>query len=549
MNSQICNLKPYSRYQSTKRIMKRIFILTSLFTVLIFTARLAAQDDHPLNSNYLIENGISPRVLDIAASQFMQDGSFINVVKVTKDLNGEKKTYDIEIIYDPLYKDGMDIRVVTEAGKLTKKNKKELRKYIEKNHYLSRMSRDYLYDESTLKPIKNENDTLILEYYYQKKDIDPYLRNVKKIKGEIYIIKGKLDKVVLKNVKPLRGKLLSLTKTVNFAKSSEGGYIIASSTEQTERKLKGDTIRYTIESRTFDYADKQGTDVKWSDKPDIQLQPTLYNDTINVKLGGPLPLLGKTARKIGFELPRPIGVAVFSHIQSQNMDITRLSVGVNDGNMTDLQNIIAFNESDVTLNSTINLAKADIWIFPFLNIMAIVGGGKNVLNANLKVSDELIDFLDKLPGFIIDPPNLPEYLPINSTLTSEIYGGGATLAGGFGDFNITLNYQLMFTNIVEANTTNMVNIITPLVGYMTPFGVNIMAGAQGQFYETEVKGYFRLTDGEGNPFDLNYIIDFEPMRWNGMVGLYKGFSKHWEMSIQAGFGERTSVTAVFGYRF
>ncbi|NPA35902.1 MAG: hypothetical protein GXO47_03530 [Chlorobi bacterium] len=529
-----------------KNALSLIFV-----SVLILTTEFSkAQEPAPVNSNYLYENGISPKVLDIAASQFMQDGSFKNDVIITRVKNGKKKTFNVELIYDPEYQEGMDIRVINKSEQLTPKEQKELRKYIEKSHYFSRMARDYFYDESSLKTIKNKNDTLILEYYYQQKNIDPYLKNVKRLKGIIYIIDGKLEKIVLKQDKPLKRKILYYEKTVLFSKTKNGGYIINSTDEHTNRKEKGELLQYSVKSRTIEYKSSTGKEVEWAGKPHISYNTDIRYDTINVKLGGPLPLLGKEARKIGFDLPRPFGVAVFSHIQSQNMDITRLSVGINGGDMTDLQNILTFNESDVTLNSTINLAKADMWLFPFLNIMAIVGGGKNELNAQLKMNQELIDFLDKLPGYIIDPPNLPDYIPINSTLTSEIYGGGVTLAGGIGDFNISVNYQLMFTNIVEANTTNMVNIITPMVGYMAPFGVNFMAGAQGQFYETEVTGYFKLTDSNGQPFSLDYVIDFEPMKWNGMIGLYKNFiNKHWEMSLQAGFGERTSVTAVFGYRF
>ncbi len=548
--------------------MKHIKLFVSIFFILISTSQVFAQTEEPVNSNLLYENGISPKVLDMAASQFMQDGSFNNYVTITIEQNGETKTYDLEIIYDPEYQEGMDIRVITPTGSLTKKEKKELKRYIERSHYLSRSSRDYLYDEATLKTvhnshggapgniigdesslkvIKNNKDSLILEYFYQKKDIDPYLKNVKRLKGEIFIIDGKLDKVVLTNFKPLKKKLISYNKTVRFAKTDAGGYIINSINLSYKKKKKDGIIDITMKSQTTGYKNKSGKELNWSNKSNLTLQSGNL-DTINVKLGGPLPLLGKQARKIGFELPRPIGVAAFTHIQSQQMNIIKLSVGINGGDMTDLENILAFDESDVKLNSNMYLAKADVWLFPFLNIMAIVGGGRNELIAKLKVSQELIDFINSMPGYIIDWPNLPEYLPVNSMLTTEIYGGGATLAGGVGDFNLSVNYQLMFTNTVEANTTNLVHIITPMAGYMAPFGLNIMAGAQGQFYQTELNGFFKLTDGNGMPFTLDYVIDFEPMKWNGIFGLYKSFSKHWEMSVQVGFGQRTSVTAIFGYR-
>lgn len=72
-----------------------------------------------------------------------------------------------------------------------------------------------------------------------------------------------------------------------------------------------------------------------------------------------------------------------------------------------------------------------------------------------------------------------------------------------------------------------------------------MTGAQGQFYDTKVTGYIDLEDGQR----LSYNVDFQPVHWNAIFGIYKGFAKHWEIALQAGFGNRKSVTAVFGYRF
>ena len=60
----------------------------------------------------------------------------------------------------------MDIRIVVDGNNVTKEDKKFLTKLIERNHSFSRMSRNYLYDESTLKVIKNEGDEIVLEYYY-----------------------------------------------------------------------------------------------------------------------------------------------------------------------------------------------------------------------------------------------------------------------------------------------------------------------------------------------------------------------------------------------
>jgi hypothetical protein len=523
-------------------------VLLSILLILGVVLFLKAQQDSPVNSNYLIEHGISPRVLDAAASLFMQDGYFLNNIHMTVDKDGVVKSYDIDVIFDPDYKDGMDIRIVNKSNNLSRKEKKKLKRYIEKSHYFSRMSKNYLYDESTLKLVSNENGNMVLEFYYQKKDVDPYLRNIKRMKGMIYLKDGLLEKVVLTNVRPLKNKVTSYKKIVFYSKVEDGGYIVTRMEEEIISVKGKHTVTTRIESNVLAYNTPEGEVLSWNDKPHEEKDITGNYDTIKVKLGGPLPLLGKQAVKLGYQLPRPVGVAGFVYAHDQLMEFTGLEVSFDEGSWVNLENIFALDDSKVKQLSTIYLAKADVWLFPFFNVMVIVGAGVNDLQGELVVNEDLRDFFEDLPGWIIDVPNLPKSFPVNSSVTSEIYGGGATFAGGVGDFNMTINYQLMFTKIVEANTTNTVHIITPMVGYMSPFGVNFMIGAQGQFYNTQLKGFFELDDSLGNSHILDYKVDFEPIKWNGIVGFYKGFSKHWEMSMQVGFGQRTSVTAVFGYR-
>ena len=523
---------------------------TFLFLLLLTGGNSIAQDvNEPVNSNYLIAHGISPRVLDAAASGFIQDGRFDVEVTIEKDINGEKKSHKFLLVYDPEYKEGMDIRIISESDNLTKKEKKRLRKYIELSHYFSRNARNYLYDESTLKFLRREGNTVVLGFSYQKKDIDQYLANIKRLKGEIYITDGILDKVVLRNIKPLKKHIVQYSKTVKYARVEGGGYIVIWSEENMTQSKKKKVIKTRVEQITRDYRSPAGAELSWKEKTNLlPLQP-LEGDTFNVKLGGPLPLMGKPATKLGYQLPRPVGMAVFGYNHDQLMDFTGLEVSFDGGQWVNLQNVFALDDSKVNQISTIYLAKADVWIFPFLNVMALAGAGINDLKGELIINEDLRDFLNSLPGWIIDIPNLPPGLPINNSVTSEVYGGGATLAGGAGNVILTVNYQLLFTKIVEANTTNMVNIVTPMLGYNFPIGFSLMGGMQGQFYNTQLTGFFILKDGDGNEKRLDYKVDFEPIKWNGILGMYIGFNKHLEMSVQMGFGQRKSLTAIFGYRF
>ncbi len=61
----------------------RITVLTFVFIFQGFS-----QETQPVNSNYLINQGVSPRVLDFAANSALQDGRFKENVKLTVSANG-----------------------------------------------------------------------------------------------------------------------------------------------------------------------------------------------------------------------------------------------------------------------------------------------------------------------------------------------------------------------------------------------------------------------------------------------------------------------------
>ena len=155
------------------------FLVIAIFCTSI-SMNTFAQKTHPVNSNYLIEHGVSPRILDFAASDLLQDGSYSQNVVIDVNDGSSTKQYKMQVIYDPTYQEGMDVRIVFDPSTVSKADAKELEKLVEKSHSFSRMSRNYLYDESTLKIIKDENGEVVLEYYYQNRDIEPYLKSIKK---------------------------------------------------------------------------------------------------------------------------------------------------------------------------------------------------------------------------------------------------------------------------------------------------------------------------------------------------------------------------------
>ena len=513
-----------------KKLLFVLFIITMVLTS-------NAQTTDPLNSNYLINQGVSPRVLDFAANSTLQDGSLRENVSITVRSKGEEETYRLHSIYDPSYKYGLDIRFVVDQDKLSKKDVKQLSESIKNLHHFSRLAEHYLYDESTLSTVKNENGEVILEFYYRKVDVDPSMKHIKRLKGYVHFNNGVLDHVELVNTKPLKKGMDNYKRSVYFERPVDGsGYIVTNVIETYDIAAKGEIVNIEVKSVTKEIADFEGN-ILYSNESHMQV---IENpDTLSVKLGGPLPLMGKPATKFGYRLPRPVGINALLHFQEEEMQFTGLSIGMNGGDMTSLSDIFLLEESTLRQSTATYKAKADVWILPFLNLMGLVGRADNSVDGDLLLTDEIKTLLG------IMGVDAPDEININTDVSANLYGVGATLAGGISNFNFTLSGQYILAHTPAVNVTTNVMTATAMVGYMLPFGMNVMGGAQGQFYDPGLGGSVDLGDGNS----LDFLVDFEPRRWNFIGGVYKGFAKHWELSVQVGVGPRSSLTTMLGYRF
>ena len=518
------------------------------FLFLIFSLNVKAQKpEPPVNSNYLIEYGISPSVLDAALSTTLQSGSFTSDMIGWRVINGDTTSTSFKFIYDPEINNGIDIQIVIDKDSLRKKEEKALIKVMERTHSFSRMSRTQLYDPTSLKLISKEGNNLELTFYFDKKRLEPELKFGKNLKGTIKIENGILRSVVVTNTDRIKlDKYLinkgNFERKLYFKRDDDfGGYFVESLYENYSFIEKGDRISVGYNSYTSTYRTTSGSRLK-TEAINISKNWDNVTDTLKGSLGWALPLMGKGARKLGYKLPRPIGLNLFAHYQEQLLKFTSLEVGLNGGDKVKLDGLFNLGNSTVDQNTLVTMVKTDVWLLPFLNIMAIAGSGTNGIDGSLFINEDLIDLLVKLG---VDPGEIPDRLPVESDLTSSMFGGGATLAGGVGNFNLSVNYQFLVSQLAEVNTTKVAHVISPSIGYMTPFGLNIMAGAQGQFYNPNAVGFIELPGGD----KLDYEVGFEPSVWNYMLGLYAPLSDHWELAVQSGFGDRRSLTVVFGYRF
>jgi len=87
-----------------------------------------------------------------------------------------------------------------------------------------------------------------------------------------------------------------------------------------------------------------------------------------------LPIYGAAAHKLGYKLPYSAGIGVNYLTQESDLIIDNLQVGFNNGPMTNLDEVIRFDGA-IAGASGVNV-RPDIWLFPFLNVYALVAQAK-----------------------------------------------------------------------------------------------------------------------------------------------------------------------------
>ena len=84
-----------------------------------------------------------------------------------------------------------------------------------------------------------------------------------------------------------------------------------------------------------------------------------------------LPIWGDKATKRGFSLPYSAGLSVQYFGQRSDILIDNLLVGFNSGTMYNLDGLVRFDKVQSVSNGV--SLRPDIWLFPFLNLYAILG--------------------------------------------------------------------------------------------------------------------------------------------------------------------------------
>ncbi|MEM1450302.1 MAG: hypothetical protein AAF957_20010 [Planctomycetota bacterium] len=245
-----------------------------------------------------------------------------------------------------------------------------------------------------------------------------------------------------------------------------------------------------------------------------------------------LPFFGNAARERGYELPKPLGIGANFVFINRPTEITSVRAGTNGNGLSDV-NFLQF-QAEAAVRTA--LARFDAWIFPMLNVYALGGYIWNTSEVQTVVD---------LPG----APSTP--IVTEGDLEGPVYGGGATLAGGYKEWFLTLDANFTRSELGALSVFDA-GLYSVRTGWNTKLGSNPLRVYVGATYwdtKRTIEGSIPLS----GPIvrSIEFAVDQQPVDpWTVTLGGTVTLAERLWLMLEVGGWEGTQVmTAGFQVRF
>ena len=165
-----------------------------------------------------------------------------------------------------------------------------------------------------------------------------------------------------------------------------------------------------------------------------------------------LPIWGDKATKRGYSLPYSAGVSVQYFGQKSNLVIDNLMVGFNHGPMYDLDGLVRFDKA-VSRSDGVSL-RPDVWLFPFLNVYAILGRSSASTDVGY--------------GLWLPDSNGTEHKVVSSStkvdFIANTFGFGLTPTLGVGGGWLALDMNFTWTDVPQLDQPAQAFVFDPRAG-------------------------------------------------------------------------------------
>ncbi len=230
----------------------------------------------------------------------------------------------------------------------------------------------------------------------------------------------------------------------------------------------------------------------------------------------------------------PYGVNLVLFDLSGQWDVKKFSAAVNGNELASLS-------GNAQVHPFTYGVRTDLWVFPFLNVFATAGGVK------LNVQATGLDLPLGVSG--IPPEVIRGDVNLNLDFTGYYGGGGIVLMYAWNSLFASGDYSAVWTHL-ESSTTGVTG--NELRTDTASFRVGYIAGPIQPYIGARwVKkiDHFEGTVVGPNGAPLTYAVDLQAPEWNYQIGVHGLIARHFEVVVEAGFGQRTHGLVNLGYRF
>lgn len=185
--------------------------------------------------------------------------------------------------------------------------------------------------------------------------------------------------------------------------------------------------------------------------------------------------------------------------------------------------------------------RADLWVLPFLNVFATFGGVQ--LNVQATGLDVPLGVSGLPPEVIRGDVNL------DLNFTGYYGGAGFVLMYGWQNYFASVDYSTVWTHL-QSSQSDVTGSELRTDTASIRFGYN--AGAVqpyiGARWVKKIDHFEGTVNGPGGQ-PLTFAVELQAPAWNYDVGIHSLIARHYELIVEAGFGQRTHGLVNIGYRF
>jgi hypothetical protein len=187
-------------------------------------------------------------------------------------------------------------------------------------------------------------------------------------------------------------------------------------------------------------------------------------------------------------------------------------------------------------------ARADVWVFPFLNVFATAGGVK--LNVQVTGFDLPLGVTGGRPPEVVRGD---VYFDLN--LTGYYGGGGVVLMYAWQSYFVSADYSSVWTHLESSQSDVSGNELrTDTASFRVGYNAGPVQPYIGARWVKKIDHFEGTVGGPGDQ-PLTFAVDLQAPAWNYQVGIHSIVARRFELVVEAGFGQRTHGLVNLGYRF